>query len=261
MISTYLNSMHEGFAKRTAMVLIGLAVMMAYAFNRMTDAIIPPPTQPLVRATTLVMQALSRQLVGASAIWILVTIFAAAPLFASTLEKGWLELIFSKGTPRWQIFLGRFLAGTTMYMVTFAIANFPLAIRLWWTVGIPTWRITIACLLETLALVSLLSLAALASLLQRGAAMPMLIGTAGWFVSGALEARKVVFFGMFTSEFSHTVFDWIYNIMPKCSELHTLAIDFVRLGKITSWWPVWSTALFAACTMVLTMWRLERKSF
>ena len=261
MISTYLNSLHEGFAKRTAMILIGLALMLAYAFNRMTDTIVPASVQGQGQAARLVAQALSRQLIGASAIWILVTIFAAAPLFASTLEKGWLELVFSKGTPRWQIFLARFLAGTTMYMVTFSVANFPLAIRLWWTVGVPTWRIAVAGLSETLALVSLLSIAALASLLQRGAALPMLIAAGGWFVSSALEARKIVFYGMFTSEFSHRVFDWIYRILPKCSELHDLAIAYIRTSTITSWWPVWSTAGFVACTLLLTMWGLERKSF
>jgi ABC-type transport system involved in multi-copper enzyme maturation permease subunit len=261
MIGTYRNSLHEGFAKRTAMVLIGLALVLAWAFNHMTDKIIGPPTQSVARVQVLVMQALSRQLIGASAIWVLVAIFAAAPLFATTLEKGWLELIFSKGTPRWQVFLARFLAGTTLYMVTFAIANFPLAIRLWWTVGVPTWRIAVAGLIETLALVSLLSVAALASLLQRGAALPMLVAAGGWFVSAALNARKAVFFGMFKSEFSHAVFNWIYNILPKCDELHTVAIAYVQSGKITTWWPVWTTAVFATCTLLLTMWRLERKSF
>lgn len=262
MIATYLNSLHEAFAKRTAMVLIGLALLLAFAFNHTADDVIPAVAKGQKEQTAHYIQlAVARQLVAASAIWILVSIFAAAPLFSSSLEKGWLELMFAKGTPRWQIFLARILAGTTLYVMTFALANFPLAIHFWWTAGVPPWRIGVAELFETLALVSLLAIAALSSLLQRGPGLPILLGASGWFVSFALQARKEIFYGLFKSYFPRWIVDWAYRILPKCAELHDMATFYIREGKVLAWWPVWTTAVFTVCTLCWTMWRLERKSF
>src|SRR5215469_14314207 len=36
-------------------------------------------------------------------IWLMFMIFTGCPQFVAMLEKGWRELTFSKGTPRWQI--------------------------------------------------------------------------------------------------------------------------------------------------------------
>lgn len=263
MLTTYLNSLHEGFAKRTALVMLGLALLMAITLNRMTQVDASRPASPQAQAeqAKMIAQAVSRQLVSTTGIWMLVATFAAAGMLSTTLEKGWLELLFSKGTRRWQILLARLAAGATLFGVAFSLANVPLAARFWWVTGVPTWSIGVAVLLEILAFVSLLSVAALASLPQKGPALPIMAAVMTWMLSPVLEARKQIFYPIFTSDFSHRVLDWLYRILPKGNELHNLAIAYIRTAKITDWWPVWSTAVFVAATLLLVCFLLERKSF
>src|SRR5262245_51078449 len=84
---------------------------------------------------------LGQQMVLAGFLWMVLTILAASPLLVSTLDKGWLELIFSKGVARSLIMLGRFLSGATLYFLLAFVATVPLAIRLWWITDVPTWQV------------------------------------------------------------------------------------------------------------------------
>jgi ABC-type transport system involved in multi-copper enzyme maturation permease subunit len=261
MFSAYLNSLQEGFAKRIAVVLLGLAVIFAFLTCYFTDPVPRPTAENRALTIAYVGGTVARPLVMASGIWIMIGLLAVAPLFSSTLEKGWIGLIFAKGKRRWQIFLARFLAGLTYFVVCICIADFPLAIKMWWNTGLPTWRIAEAVLLETLAFATLLAMAALVSLLQKGAAFPVLAGLSLWFFSPLLLNRKTFLFDVFTSNLARNFWDLIYRVMPKTDELHTMALTLVRTAKFEGWWPIWSTALFALAAIALTGWLLERKSF
>src|SRR5687768_12216919 len=101
-------------------------------------------------------------------------IIVGGPLFVLALEKGWRELTFSKGTRRWEIFLGRYLATTTIYFIMAMMSGLPLALRLWWHTGIPTWPLVVAILIQTFSFASLLAIGALASMAGGGVALPIL---------------------------------------------------------------------------------------
>jgi len=105
-------------------------------------------------------------------------------------KKDGLELIFSKGTPRWQILLARLVAGLTLYAAAYSIANFPQAVRFWWLFKLPTWAIAVSGLFESLAFVAMLSIAAAATLAQRGAALPILLSAGMWMGSPVLQGRQ-----------------------------------------------------------------------
>jgi len=252
-----------------ALVLFGVAILVAIAFNLLVHvrhvangastmivgAQLPAP--PGI-AVPVVLESLLR---ATGTLWLLLAIFAAAPLLTSTLEKGWLELTFSKGTPRWKIFFGRFLGGLTLYSFTFILATFPLALRLWWATGIGTWRIGIALLIQTFSFAALLSAAALVTLPQKGVTLPIMASVAIWVLTPVLAARQESFYRVFTSHVARTIVDWGYRILPKCSELEDLCISLVQGGRITSWWPIWSTGVFTLAVLSLTFWQLNRKSF
>jgi hypothetical protein len=268
-IVTYWHSLHEGFARRVALVLIGLGILTGVAINLVVKVGVLPDglsrimlgTRTLGRAATAVPAVLSEQFGVAGGIWILVALFAAAPLLASTLDRGWLELTFSTATPRWRIFVGRYLASVTLYSVTFLLATVPLAARLWWTTGIGTWQIAVAMLLETLSFAALLSVAALATLPQKGVALPIMAAVVVWLFSPFLAHRESMFNQLFTSHAAHAALDCVYRILPKCSELDGLCSTYIIDGGIASWWPVWSTAVFTLAVLAVTLWQLERKSF
>jgi hypothetical protein len=274
MLTAYWDSLHESLGRRVALVLIGLSIVSSIGFNLLIKVQVatggrfrillgnsPLAAETRDAAVAVVHSVVAQQLGIAGGLWILGGLFAAAPLFASTLEKGWLELLFSKGTPRARIFLGRFLAGATLYASTFALTTFPLAIRLWWKTDIRVWQISVALLLYTLSFVSLLAVAALASLTQKGAALPILASVAVWSFSPALAHREAGFFQLITAQWIRSILDYLYWIFPKCSELSDLASSFLKDGRITVWHPVWSTALFALVVLRLTLWSVERKSF
>ena len=269
MLATYWNAMRETFSRRVALVLLGVAAVVSVAFNWLvgiqtaangTHAMVVG-TQPPAPAAIAVPAVLESELHTTGTLWLLLATFAAAPLLAGTLEKGWFELLFSKGTARWRIFCGRFLAGLTLYALTFAIAAFPLALRLWWRTGIATWEVGTALLIQTFSFAALLAVTALVTLPQKGVALPI-IATAGiWVLSPLLANRQEAFYRILSSHVAREVVDWIYRILPKCTELENLCAALIQGGAVGSWWPIWSTGVFTLCVFGMTLWLLERKSF
>lgn len=269
MFATYLNSLRESVNRRVALVLFGVAILVALAFNLVVHlrtlaggaTTIAIGTQTPAPSAIAVPAVLESELHATGSLWLLLAIFAAAPLLTATVEKGWLELLFSKGTSRWRIFLGRFLGGLTLYAVTLVLATWPVAARLWWKTGIGTWQISVALLIQTFSFAALLSVAALVTLPQKGVALPVVASAAILLLAPTLAKRQETYYQIFSSHFARGVVDWAYRILPKCSELEDLCASFIQSGKITSWWPVWSTGVFTLAMVGLTLWLLHRKSF
>jgi hypothetical protein len=269
MFATYLNSLHESLSRRVAVVLFGLAILVGIAFSALIHVRVLPdgarmiwvgaqlPAPPTIAVPSLIESMLR----ATGSLWILLAIFAAAPLLTATLEKGWLELTFAKGTARWRIFLGRFLAGLTLYALMFAMATLPLGLRLWWSTGIGTWQLGVALLIQTFSFAALLAVAALVTLPQKGVALPVISAAAIWVLTPSLAMRQQTFYRILSSHAARGAIDWAYRILPKCSELEDLCISFVQQGTIRSWWPVWSTGAFTLAVLALALWQLERKSF
>lgn len=160
MLTSYWYALEEAFSRRVSLVVFGVALLIANLFNLLVkirslpngkDAIFLGP-HLLGTSRIAVRSVLEAEFHVAGTLWLLLAVFAAVPLVASTLEKGWLELTFSKGTPRWRVFFGRFLAGVTLYFLTVVLATFPLGLRLWWKTGIATWGLAIALLIQTFSL-------------------------------------------------------------------------------------------------------------
>jgi len=269
MFATFVNSLRESMSRRVALVLFGVAILVAVAFNSVVhvralangEMMIFVGTQTPMPPLTGVPSLLQSDLRATGSLWLLLALFAAAPLLTATLENGWLELVFSKGTARWRIFLGRFLGGLTLYSLTFVLATLPLALRLWWTTGVATWRVGVALLIQTFSFAALLAVTALVTLPQKGVALPLIASAAIWLLSPSLAMRQETFYRIFSSHIARGTIDWAYRILPKCSELEDLCMSFVERGVIVSSWPIWSTGLFTLAILGMTVWMLERKSF
>lgn len=269
MITAYLNALHEGIARRVALVLMGFGVLAGVAFNGIVHVRHLPNgastmflgSQSLGAPSIAAPHILDAEVSAVGGLWVLSAVFTAATLLASTLEKGWLELVFSKGTPRWRVYLGRFFGGATLYSLTFLLATFPLAFRLWWQTGVATWPLAVALAIQTLGFISILSVAALVSLPQKGVALPIMASVALWFFSPLLARRQQYYYPLLSSHLARGLIDWAYRILPKCSELDRLCSSFILDHKIASWWPLWSTGVFAFVVLAVTLWRLEQKSF
>lgn len=271
MLAAYLNSLRESFNRRMGLVLIGLAIVLAITLNLIIHV------KPLLDGTTMVMLGqrmlgpgsmatpalliTEMRLVGVSGFfWALLSILATAPLLASTLDRGWLELTLSKGVSRWEIFMGRYLGGVTLYLVSVLVATLPLAIRLRFATGVSIWPLFIAILIEAFGFAALLSLAATASVPQLGAAPPILLSLVVSIISPILAYRDKGLYQLLTSNTSHFIVDWMYRILPKTAELETMATDFIQEHHVATWYPFWTTGVFIVIVMALSLWLLHRKS-
>ena len=274
MWATYWSALEEAGQRRLIVVLVGIALVTTFFFNRAVgfgktaDGIdvvyvgrdLTPYTNrgPYALAVPVV---LGQEMSFAGTVWFMLTLLTASVLLVETLERGWIELIFSKGTRRWQILAGRFLCSATLFFLLTFVATAPVAAHLWWKTGVPTWQFVVAGLIQTLGFASVLSVAALATLPQKGVALPILSAFGVWTLSPLLVNREVIYGEYIKSEFLHRVLDWAYYIMPKCMEVDAVAVGFLQNSAIQTSWPVWTTSLFTLSTLVLTLWLLERKSF
>jgi hypothetical protein len=267
-IATYWNSLKEAMNRRILVVLVGIAIVTACLMNVQVGFATVNGVKVIVLAERnqgpwpiSVPLVLGQQMVLAGYLWMLLTILAACPLLVATFDKGWLELVFSKGVARSPIMLGRFLSGATLYFLLAIIATMPLAIRLWWVTEVPTWQVVLAVLIETLSFASILAVSALASLLQRGVALPVITGLGVWYLSPLLAARVENYYPYVQSEAIRRLIDWLYYILPKNAELDRLATTFIQFSSVSVSWPLWTTVLFTICILALAMGLLERKSF
>jgi len=267
MFAAYLFSIRDALNRRMALVLIGLSIVLAVVFNWIIQVkLLPGPViflgpRMFWAADLGVPSVLSAGLEFTGGVfWLLLAILAAAPILSSSLDKGWVELTLSKGTARWQILLGGYLAGVTVYFTAVVLALAPIALRLWWQTKISSWPLAVSILLQTFSFAALLALASLASLPRIGAAPPVLLAMAVSIVSAVLAQRERGLYQVLTSRWSHWIFDWLYRILPKTSELSGMASSYIHGEKFTTWWPFWSTGVFIVATLGLTAWLLHRKS-
>ncbi len=211
--------------------------------------------QAFVQGTLGALLGMSQQL------WTWVGIFAAAPLLTSYLEKGWAEMQFAKGLPRWQFLMGRYLASVLVFGLSlFCLAGLP-ALYLGLRTGISTRSYFGALALGVFNFAVLAAVMALVSIQQAPTALPTLTAFLTMLLSAALAGRKETFFTMISSEWVKSAFDWAYRILPKSSEVGRAAVVFWQKGAVEDWWPLWSTALFLAGALGLAIWSLQRKSF
>ena len=268
MFAAYLNSLNESINRRMALVAFGLAIIIAIVFNWGvhlkpigTDFMVVLGNHPMGPASLAVPALFASEAKFTGFIWLVVGIFAAVPVIASTLDKGWLELTLSKGTARWRILLGSYFGGITIYLCTIAVAALPLAFRLWLVTGIGPKPLLIAILIQTVGFAALVALAMFATIPQLSSALAMVLSLVVWIASPYLAQRQDTFYTLFTSNFSRGIIEWMYRILPKTSELDSLSANYITDGHLTSWWPIWSTMVFTLVVISLTLYLLRRKSF
>lgn len=212
-------------------------------------------------ATTFAQDWLTAQLVMIANVWMLIGIFAVAPLLTSFLEKGWAEMLLAKGVRRWQLFLGRYFGSLLLFAASLAVVGGIPAAYIWWRTGIHEGRFLGALGILLFSFATIQALMALAALNQPTAAVPTMAGFLLTILSPTLALRKETLFRLITSEWARFSMDWLYRILPKNQELGRMATAYWRTGTIDAWWPVWTSAVFLVCTLALALWLFHRKSF
>ncbi|MBI3483535.1 MAG: hypothetical protein HY012_00060 [Acidobacteria bacterium] len=199
---------------------------------------------------------------AASGFWVILGVFAAAPLLMSFLEKGRADLVISKGTPRWQIFLGRYIGVFALFAGTvFLMAVVP-ALYLWARTGVSIRQFLIALCISVFTFSTVLALMSVAAMGASHPALPIILAFVYSMFGPQLVQRKALFYqDIITWKWAQWLMDWLYRILPKTSELVVASRTYLDSGQLHSWWPIWSSALFVAGALALSCWMMHRKSF
>jgi ABC-type transport system involved in multi-copper enzyme maturation permease subunit len=251
-----------------ALVLIGMAALMAYLIFHYVTLVPLPTGDPMVflgrlalgPASLAVPAVLAEEVKMTGSLWLFLAIFASAPLMVASLEKGWVELTLTKGVPRWRVLLGAYFGGLTLYAATLGMATLPTALWLWGKTGVSVAPLVIAIGLQVFGFAALMAIAALTCMTRTGVSLPIIAAIVVDFFSPILANRGHTLFMLITSDWARGLINWIYRIMPKNSEIVGASESYLQFHNMGTSWPFWSTGVFIVATLGLTMWLLHRKS-
>lgn len=266
--TVFLRALEESFRRRLGLWLLLLAVLVPgfyfwlVSFQTQADGTVMAqvldrfrrPASFFVPATFAVLLRMT-----ATAFFYL-AVFATAPLLTSFMEKGWADLLLSKGVPRWQVLLGRYASAVTLFLGVVLVADVTLALYFWGRTGIAPGNFLGALGLLALSFACLAALMTLGAMVQASPVLIIGVAVVQMAVSTVLAQREGLY-TFITTEWVHWLMDGAYYVLPKNSELHELAFDFLQSGAMSSWGPVWSSVLPLLGALGVAAWLLHRKSF
>ncbi len=187
-------------------------------------------------------------------------VFASAGLIPTVFEPGRIELLLSKPVPRHHILLGRYLGNLLV-----VVANiFYLVISVWVIFGLKTGIWTVGFLWSTVLTVFvfsvLLTVVLLIGVLWESAVLAIMI-TFGLMLISPILAQQSLLERLLTSETSRNIARGLYYALPKVFDLGNMARQIVLGTPITSWMPVWSSALFGLVVLSGSLFAFSRRDY
>ena len=214
--------------------------------------------EPAATAALWKFEVLFQQTGG---LWFFLGIFATASLLTSYLEKGWAEMLFSKGVTRAELLLGRYFGALGLFFLAVVALDLPPAAYLWIRAGVSPKPFLVSLALLLLSFAALLALMTLVAAIYPHPGVPIMAGFLQIFLSVLLAQRDFRLYDIITWKWAQTVVDWVYRILPKIREVEEIGLAFIPTGQIENWWPIWSTALFLVGALGAAYGLLRRKDF
>ena len=146
-----------------------------------------------------------------------------------------------------------------LFVATVAILDGLPAIYFWIRSGISPRNFLIAVSFLMISFLSLLAIMALAALQRNGPAPGILLAFLTVTMS-AILAERAQLFKVISAKWLQHAMTSLYYVLPKISDLNTLARKFLATGTIGDWMPVWSTLLFTVVVFAVALAQLERKN-
>ena len=265
------HTLKESIHRRVALALIVVAVLimvaevgfthfqtnekgelMVYRFGAKTG---------IAAKTYVVTEARYESLGILSGMWVMLGLFAATPLLTSYMEKGWVELLLSKGTPRWKIFLGRYTGAAALFIFTALLMSVIPLTYFSLRAGVPLKPFFAAVGIVFVSFLGSLALLALVSTAQANTALLVIVVFLEKMIASMLALRKQLLYGLITAKWAQWSLDWLYRILPKHPDLEHMARNYATSGAWESWFPIWTTAVFILVASAWGLWRFERKAF
>jgi ABC-type transport system involved in multi-copper enzyme maturation permease subunit len=187
-------------------------------------------------------------------------IFASAGLIPSVLEPGRIELLLSKPVSRTHILLGRYLGNVLVVSCNVIY----LVLGVWIIFGIKTgiWsRSFLFSIITTIFVFAvLLTVVVLVGVLFESAALSMMAAVALMIISAVL-AQVQIMVKLLSSEWSRNVWRALYYTFPKVYDMGAMTLSAIRQEDFTGYMPIWTSALFGAVVLSISLLVFSRRDF
>lgn len=196
-----------------------------------------------------------------SFLWVVFAVFATAPLLATFLQKGWVELVMSKGISRAQLLVGRFLGGALLFTATIVLMGVLPVLELALLTGADPRRALAALALPVVSFSSMFAVLSAIAIVQPNAALLGIAGFCQLALSSGLAMRDELFELLAVPRWLGFPLDLLYVVLPRHAELGNCAVAFAA-GE-----PFQGGAALAASLGLLVVWLgvavglLSRRSF
>jgi len=168
-------------------------------------------------------------------------------------------LLFPKGLARWQIFLGRVGGAFALFVATLVLLDGLPAVYFWLRTGVSPKYFLIAVSMLAFSFLSIVATMALVAMQRSGPAPAIILAFLQVTISAILADRKTIL-KMFDAKWLEKALDFTYYVLPKNSDVVRGAQQYMATGHIGNWMPLWSTALFTATVLAISIFQLQRKS-
>jgi len=187
-------------------------------------------------------------------------VFASAGLIPAVFEPGRIELLLSKPVERFHILLGRYLGN----LLVIASNIFYLVFAVWLIFGAKTGVWTPGFLWSSVLIVFifsvLLTVVLLVGVLWESAVVSTMV-TFGIMMMSPILAQQRILERLLTSEWSRNVMRVLYWVLPKVFDVGRIARELVLGNPITSWMPIWSSALFGLVILSTGLYVFARRNY
>ena len=271
MWTVFTHTLKESIHRRVALALIVVAVLILIAEVGFTHFAMNDKGELMVyrfgakagmAAKNYVASEARFETIGIlSGLWVMLGLFAATSLLTSYMEKGWVELLLSKGTPRWKIFLGRVSGAGALFVLTAVLMSVIPTTYFSLRAGVPLKPYFVAVGMIFVSFLGSLALLALVATAHANTALLVIVVFLEVTVTSMLAVRKQLLYGLITANWARWLLDWLYRILPKHSDLEHMAKNYAMSSAWESWFPLWTTAVFVVAATAWGLWRFERKAF
>lgn len=261
---TFVESMHKRMSLALMVISVLIFSFILYFFRFQTHAdgkvwVSTPGSSASQPVEAFARVFFEGTLATTAGLWTILGIFALAPLLSSYLENGMAGLLFTKALSRRQIFLGRVGGALAVFLATVILLDGLPATYFFIRAGISPKNFVIGVAILMVSFLSLVAIMALATLQRNGPAPAIIFAFIQLSISAVL-AQRTMLYKIFTAKWFQESMDFTYYVLPKNSELASMGQRFLISGQITSWTPLWSTAIFTLVVLGWSIWQLERKS-
>ena len=261
----------ESFAKKTFMAFWGISTLICLVFIFALNLDIVDGAQTYISVfgqesnETIDLHKIISGLQGGIAVFLFtgglfLSLFATSNLVPSMLKPGNIDLLISKPLSRFEILLGRYLGGVSivsfnvLYLILFSW--FILSIKTGiWNFGYLWSGITII-----LTFAILYAMMVLFSLLTGSGPFSLMITYLILFFSPLLLQRDAIY-ALLSNRIYGYILDGIYYFLPKTAELGYLTQVLVQGEPVTTWMPLWTSALFGVFMMWVSTLYFKHKNF